>query len=67
MKTEIAPLKVREIFIYYGIYLSETEVAEETVLINARIKWEGEEKTAEEIAHQYAYQRAESDLANDGE
>lgn len=62
MKTEITRDEVRNIHLFYGVILSPSDLSAETVLINGRLTWEGETKTAVEICHQYAEQRSVIDF-----
>lgn len=61
MKKEITREEVRSIHMLYGVFLSPSDLSTETVLINDRLRWEDETKTAEQICHQYAEQRAALD------
>lgn len=64
MKPLITPQNVKAIFLFYGVALTEDEIVEETDLINGRLLWDGETKTAVEICHQYAEQRAMLDFGD---
>jgi hypothetical protein len=62
MKKEITRDEVRNIHSFYGVILSPPELIEETQLINSRLNWLDETKTAVEICHQYAEQRSNMDF-----
>jgi hypothetical protein len=44
--------------------LTREELVEETILINDRVNWEDETKTAIEICNQYAEQRSVLDFGD---